>query len=71
MFSLTTKLSHHLENEKQQQQNLPQYTNHNKIMHLHWYSRCQGNILSTNLILLITLAIGLGGHSDEAMYKDK
>ena len=71
MFSLTTQLAHHSENVRQQQQNLPQQFTHNVIIHLHWCSRCQGNILSTNPTLLDILAIGLGGHLDEAMCIDR
>ena len=71
MFSLTTKLSRHSENEKQQQHNLPQYITHNEIIHLHWCSRDQSDILSTNLVLQDAPAIGLGGHLDEATYTDK
>ena len=49
---------------------IPQYTTYNEIVHLHWCSICLGN-LSTNLVLLIALAIGLGRHLDEATYTDK
>ena len=70
MFSLTTKLAYHLKNEKQQQQNLPKYIKHNEIIHLHWCFRCQGDIISTNQVLLNAPAIGLGGHKDEAEYTD-
>ena len=70
MFALTIQLAHHLKNVRQQQ-NLPQYTNHNVIIHLHWCFRCQGDILCTNLTLLDASAIGIGGHLDEAEYTDK
>ena len=71
MSLLTTQLAHHSKNVKQQQQNLPQYTTHNVIIHLHWCFRHQGDILSINQVQLIAPAIGLGGHLDEAMYTDR
>ena len=71
MSLLTTQLAYHSKNVKQQQQNLPQYTNHNVMIHLHWCFRYQGNILSINSTLLIDPAIGLSGNLDEAMYTDR
>ena len=71
MFSLTTQLAYHSENVKQQQQNLPQQFTHNVIIHLHWYSRYQGDILSINPSLQDAPSIGLGGHLDEVMYIDR
>ena len=71
MSLLTTKLAHHSKNVRQQQQNLPQQFTHNVIIHLHWCSRHQGNILSINPILQDAPAIGLGGHLDEATYIDR
>ena len=62
MSPLTTKLAHHSENVRQQQQNLPQQFIHNVIVHLHWCFRHQVNILSINQVLLSAPAIGLGGH---------
>ena len=70
-FLPTVQLSYHSKNVKQQQQNLPQQTNHISIIHLHWCFRHQGNILSTNLTLLSAPATRLGGHSDVAMYTDR
>ena len=61
MSSLTTKLAHHLKNVRQQQKTLPQYITHNVIIHLHWCSRCQGNILSISPTLLIALPLDLAG----------
>ena len=58
MPSLTTQLAYHSKNVRQKQ-NLPQYTNHNVIIHLHWCFRHQGNILSINPTLLDAPAIGL------------
>ena len=71
MSFLTTQLAHHSKNMKQQHQNLPQYTNHNMIIHLHWCFRHQGYILSISLTLLSAPAIGLGRHLDEAVYTDR
>ena len=71
MSLLTTKLAYYSKNVKQQQQNLPQYTNHNVIIHLHWCFKQQGDILSVNLILLSAPAIGLSGNLDVATYTDR
>ena len=62
MSLLTTKLAHHSRSVKQQQQNLPQYTTHIEIIHLHWCFRHQGDILSVNQVQQDTPAIGLGRH---------
>ena len=56
---------------RQQQQNLPQQFTHNVIMHLHWCSRYQSDILSINPIQQDAPAIGLSGHLDEVMYIDR
>ena len=71
MSLITTQLAYHLKNEKQQQQNLSQHTNHNEIIHLHCCSRHQGDILPTNQVQLSAPATGLGGNSDVAMYTDR
>ena len=56
---------------KQQQQNLLQYTTYIEIIHLYWCFRYQGNILSVNQVQLNAPVIGLGGHLDVVMYKDR
>ena len=71
MSLLTTELAHHLRNVRQQQQNLPQQFTYNVIIHLHWCFRHQGNILSIKPTLQDATAIRLGGHLDEAMYRDR
>ena len=70
-FLPTAQLSNHSKNFKQQQQNLPQHTNHIVIIHLHWCLRHQGDILSIHLALLSALAIGFGGHLSVATYTDR